>query len=201
MIERFIIKYGKWGAYHYDTEVQEDMTLQEVTNLLNLENQQEQIAALRTPDEKCSVDQECRLILECDKKNIIGELQSQLAERTKDEIHALIEKYGEPQYKTSEFALYDVISVAQQLQAENTALREQLIQLCRVFHGEDCVCKWCNIVKERAAKGVGEMGFRAFRLVEQVPKPVEPKKPYNSDDYPLKHNAVVDKRDLRAGER
>ena len=46
MIERFVIKYGKWGAYHYDTEVEKDMTLQEVTNLLNLENQQEQIAAI-----------------------------------------------------------------------------------------------------------------------------------------------------------
>jgi len=61
---------------------------------------------------------------------IIGQqLQKQLAsaqgalkERTKDEIHALIEKYGDPQYKTSEFALYDVISVAQQFQAENKRL-------------------------------------------------------------------------------
>ena len=46
------------------------------------------------------------------------QLQAQLKDRTKDEIKALIEKYGDPQYKTSEFALYDVIGVAQQLQAE-----------------------------------------------------------------------------------
>ena len=39
-----------------------------------------------------------------------------LKDRTKEEIHALIEKYGDPRYKTNEFALYDVISAAQQLQ-------------------------------------------------------------------------------------
>ena len=73
------------------------------------------------------------------------------------------------------------------------SLREQLIQMCRVFHAEDCVCKWCNIVKERAAKSMEEMGF----------KPVEqPKKPYNPDDYPLNSDSTcVDKRNLRSGER
>lgn len=38
--------------------------------------------------------------------------------RTKDEIHALIEKYGDPQYKTSVFALYDLIVIVQLFQAE-----------------------------------------------------------------------------------
>lgn len=42
---------------------------------------------------------------------------------------------------------------------EINELREQLIQMCRVFHAEDCICKWCNIVKERAEKGVADMGF------------------------------------------
>ena len=48
------------------------------------------------------------------------------AERTKDEIKALIEKYGDPQYKTSELALYDVIGIAQQLQGEIEGLRERI---------------------------------------------------------------------------
>ena len=48
----------------------------------------------------------------------MNDMEGILRKRTKDEIYALIEKYGDPQYKTSEFALYDVISVAQQLQAE-----------------------------------------------------------------------------------
>lgn len=52
----------------------------------------------------------------------ITRLEGVLKERTRDEIHALIEKYGNPQYKTSEFALYDVISAAQQLR---TALAEK----------------------------------------------------------------------------
>ena len=45
-----------------------------------------------------------------------------LRNRTKDEINALIEKYGDPQYKTSEFALYDVILIAQQLQTQLTTM-------------------------------------------------------------------------------
>ncbi len=53
------------------------------------------------------------------------ELQATLEERAKDEIHALIEKYGNPQYKTSEFALYDLISVAQHLEAENKRLKKR----------------------------------------------------------------------------
>lgn len=32
-------------------------------------------------------------------------------------------------------------------------LQEQLIKMCRVFHSIDCVCKWCNIAKERAVAG------------------------------------------------
>lgn len=57
------------------------------------------------------------MILDCaekaDKK--IQSLQAQLKDKTKDEIQALIEEYGDPNYKTSEFALYNLISVAQQL--------------------------------------------------------------------------------------
>ena len=53
-------------------------------------------------------------------------LMAQLADRTKDEIQALIEKYGDPNYKTNEFALYDVISVAQQLR---DALADTLTEL------------------------------------------------------------------------
>ena len=37
---------------------------------------------------------------------------------SKDEIKALIEKYGDPQYKTNEYSLYDLIAVAQQLTAQ-----------------------------------------------------------------------------------
>ena len=42
----------------------------------------------------------------------------QARDRTKETILALIEKYGDPQYKTNEFAIYDLISVAQQLQTQ-----------------------------------------------------------------------------------
>lgn len=45
------------------------------------------------------------------------------------------------------------------LQTELAKLEEQLIKMCRVFHAMDCICKRCNIVKERAAKGVEDMGF------------------------------------------
>jgi hypothetical protein len=77
------------------------------------------------------------------------------------------------------------------LEKEITALREQLISLCRIFHGEDCVCKWCNIVKERAGKAV-KAEFNPFK----------PEKPFSSKDYPLNSGStVVDKRDLRKGER
>lgn len=41
--------------------------------------------------------------------------EKMLKNRTKDEIHGLIEKYGDPQYKTNEFAIYDLIAVVQQL--------------------------------------------------------------------------------------
>jgi len=59
-------------------------------------------------------------------KEEITELKATLKERTKEEVQALVEKYGDPQYKTSELALYDVISVAQQLKAENKKLRQVL---------------------------------------------------------------------------
>ena len=52
---------------------------------------------------------------------------AQLQERTKDEIYTLIEKYGDPNYKTNEFALYDVIAVAQQLQAQLGKARQTSI--------------------------------------------------------------------------
>ena len=39
-------------------------------------------------------------------------------EKTQAEIQVLIEKYGDPQYKTNEFALYDVIGFAQQLRCQ-----------------------------------------------------------------------------------
>ena len=58
-------------------------------------------------------------------------------------------------------------------------LEEQLIKMCRVFHAADCICKWCNIVKERAGKGVEDMGFT----------PAEPPKKKNGwkpEDTPLK---------------
>ena len=49
----------------------------------------------------------------CEIKRLKADLattEGALKDRTKDEIHALIEKYGDPQYKTSEFALYDFSS-------------------------------------------------------------------------------------------
>ena len=52
----------------------------------------------------------------------LAEVKDILKDRTKEEIHALIEKYGDLQYKTSEFALYDVILVAQQLQTQLTTM-------------------------------------------------------------------------------
>lgn len=53
----------------------------------------------------------------------VTELKKIVKDRTKDEIRTLIEKYGDPQFKTSEFALYDVISVACQLYAEIKQLK------------------------------------------------------------------------------
>lgn len=46
----------------------------------------------------------------------------------KEEIRALIEKYGDPQYKTNEFALYDVISVCQQLHSQLTAAETKIAE-------------------------------------------------------------------------
>ena len=60
---------------------------------------------------------------------VIRDLKAALEDRTKEEIRALIEKYGDPQYKTSEFALYDVISVVQQLTAEVERLKADLIDV------------------------------------------------------------------------
>jgi len=51
-------------------------------------------------------------------QNTNKQLQADLKDKAKEEIQALIEKYGDPQYKTNEFALYDTISIAQQLLAE-----------------------------------------------------------------------------------
>ena len=62
-------------------------------------------------------------------------LEELLKERTKDEIHALIEKYGDPRYKTNEFALYDVISVAQQLHTTNLKLSTR----CEVIAQMPCI--------------------------------------------------------------
>jgi len=56
----------------------------------------------------------------------IERLEKTLRERTKDEIHALIEKYGNPQYKTNEFALYDVISITQQLRDRLTSAKGEI---------------------------------------------------------------------------
>ncbi len=55
----------------------------------------------------------------------VEQLETTLKTKTKDEIHALIEKYGDPQYKTNEFALYDVISIAQQLRMKVIELTKQ----------------------------------------------------------------------------
>lgn len=43
-----------------------------------------------------------------------------------------------------------------QLAAKDEAienLQEQLIKMCRVFHSIDCMCKWCNIARDRAVAG------------------------------------------------
>ena len=49
--------------------------------------------------------------------------RGQLREKTKDEIHALIEKYGDPHYKTNEFAIYDLIRIVQQLKEQLSEAR------------------------------------------------------------------------------
>lgn len=105
----------------------------------------------------------------------------------------LAKKYApKKEVERQERNITEVVDFVKQIEAENKQLREQLTQMCRVFHMEDCVCKWCNIVKERAAKGMEKMGF----------EPVEPKKPYNADDQPLKSGRTfTDNRNLRRGER
>lgn len=91
---------------------------------------------------------------------------------------------GEAHIKGRAYFIVDAEAFSQALAilrqpSEINELREQLIKLCRVFHAEDCICKWCNIVKERAEKG--KMGFTP---AEQT------KKPFNADDYPLKPDSA-----------
>ena len=92
--------------------------------------------------DNCSIETIVKEILECHFRCSGGRLEShrgymalvsrakqfqaQLKDRTKDEIKALIEKYGDPQYKTSEFALYDVIGTAQQLHAQVKAAERKM---------------------------------------------------------------------------
>ena len=87
--------------------------------------------------EKCPVDKDC---VHYDKKfqcahaikcrdELIIKYHKVLTGKTKDEIQALIEKYGDPQYKTNEFALYDVITIAQLFQQDNIKLLAKLKKL------------------------------------------------------------------------
>ncbi len=75
----------------------------------------------------------CSSELVLKQKSRIADLQQRLdaaekllKEKTKEEVNALIEKYGDPQYKTNEFALYDVIGVCQQYRME----LEKVIEKC-----------------------------------------------------------------------
>ena len=72
----------------------------------------------------------------------IKELEDILADKTKEEIHALIEKYGDPRYKTSEFALYNLISIAQLFQVELNAEIEKNVKLKEALG--DKVVKQCG---------------------------------------------------------
>lgn len=73
--------------------------------------------------------------------NELDEMKSILKVRSKVEITALIEKYGDPQYKVNEFAMYDLIGACQQLMAELGEMKKVVgltDKLCPIGHTNTC---------------------------------------------------------------
>ena len=95
-----------------------------------LEKQVEKLGK-RAYEESCVVKMHLDALVAQDAKydklqSQLSRLQDLLKEKIKAEIHAPIEKYGDPQYKINEFALYDLIGVCQQYREHVSKLQGAL---------------------------------------------------------------------------